>query len=75
MGWKDGEGLGATASGIAAPVSASGALGQDKTGLGAGAGAASAAPLDPFEAYQQRMAAGYKHRPNPLGNPRRQYTK
>lgn len=26
---------------------------------------------DPFEAYRKRMQLGYKHRPNPLGNPRK----
>ncbi|MEW5318373.1 MAG: hypothetical protein WDW38_009598 [Sanguina aurantia] len=28
---------------------------------------------DPFEAYRKRMQLGYKHRPNPLGNPRKSY--
>jgi splicing factor 4 len=30
-------------------------------------------PEDPFEAYRLRMQLGYKHRPNPLGNPRKAY--
>ena len=28
---------------------------------------------DEFEAYRKRMMLGYKYRPNPLGNPRKQY--
>ena len=28
---------------------------------------------DIFEQYKKRMMQGYRHRPNPLGNPRKQY--
>lgn len=28
---------------------------------------------DEYEAYRKRMQLGYKYRPNPLGNPRKQY--
>ena len=28
---------------------------------------------DAFEQYRKRMMLGYKHRPNPLGNPRKSY--
>lgn len=70
MGWKQGEGLGTAASGITAPVAASGTSGGQ--GLGAGAGA-DAASQDEFEAYRKRMQAGYQNRPNPLGNPRKSY--
>lgn len=52
-----------------------GGYNSEKQGLGAGAGEGGKdeGPLDPFEAYRQRMQLGYKHRPNPLGNPRKSY--
>ena len=28
---------------------------------------------DIYEQYKKRMMLGYKHRPNPLGNPRKAY--
>ena len=28
---------------------------------------------DIYEQYKKRMMLGYKYRPNPLGNPRKQY--
>lgn len=46
---------------------------QDNLGLGAGGEGAASASDDPFENYRQRMMLGYKYRPNPLGNPRKQY--
>ncbi|KAK9845850.1 hypothetical protein WJX81_004124 [Elliptochloris bilobata] len=74
MGWREGEGLGASASGIAAPLAAGAAkAAQDKIGLGAAAHGAVQEDDDEFEAYRKRMMLGYKHRPNPLGNPRKQY--
>jgi len=73
MGWKEGQGLGATqaATAITTPITA-GAMNQEKSGLGAG-GTEEESTDDPFEAYRKRMMLGYKYRPNPLGNPRKQY--
>ena len=74
MGWKEGQGLGANAGGIAAPVSASGTAGaSEKRGLGAKAHGEVEEGDDAFEVYRKRMMLGYKHRPNPLGNPRKSY--
>jgi splicing factor 4 len=49
--------------------------GADNPGLGSDV-ADPAAPKegeDIFEQYKKRMMQGYRHRPNPLGNPRKQY--
>lgn len=62
MGWKEGEGLGATGSGVAAPVSASSDFGGDKRGLGAEDHTAVQQGDDEFEVYRKRMMLGYKHR-------------
>ncbi len=65
------QGLGASNSGIAAPVAATGAAGgAPKLGLGTQEHGAVADGDDAFETYRKRMMLGYKHRPNPLGNPR-----
>ncbi|KAL6749909.1 hypothetical protein V8C86DRAFT_3020239 [Haematococcus lacustris] len=73
MGWSEGKGLGSTqaATAITAPVQAA-SMKQDQQGLGAGS-TSQAGAEDPFESYRQRMMLGYKHRPNPLGNPRKSY--
>jgi len=74
MGWKEGQGLGASNSGIAAPVAATGAAGGGpKLGLGTQEHGAVEEGDDAFETYRKRMMLGYKHRPNPLGNPRKNY--
>jgi hypothetical protein len=70
MGWTEGAGLGADGAGRVEPVMAQ-SNGPHST-LGVGAGAASD-EKDIFEAYQKRMALGYKYRPNPLNNPRKPY--
>ena len=72
MGWREGEGIGATGAGITAPVSASG-IKQDNLGVGAEVHGEVSQDDDPFEQYCKRMMLGYKHRPNPLGNPRKSY--
>ncbi|KAK9808497.1 hypothetical protein WJX73_001245 [Symbiochloris irregularis] len=72
MGWKEGEGLGRNAAGIAAPLSAVG-MATEKRGLGAKSRGDVEEGDDEFEVYRKRMMLGYKHRPNPLGNPRKQY--
>lgn len=72
MGWKEGQGLGAQGTGMAAPVSASG-QGRDTAGLGAIKAGDIQEEDDVYTAYRKRMQLGYKHRPNPLGNPRKAY--
>ena len=73
MGWSEGAGLGAGGAGRVEPVAPVSNGGPHSTlGVGAGCGGGESAD-DIFEAYQRRMALGYKHRPNPLGNPRRAY--
>ena len=73
MGWKEGEALGAgSAAGLLTPIPASGAK-QDNLGLGAAAHGDIEEGDDEFEVYRKRMMLGYKHRPNPLGNPRKSY--
>lgn len=74
MGWKEGEGIGASGLGITTPVAATAAgVKQDNLGLGAAAHGAVEDTDDAFEQYRKRMMLGYKYRPNPLGNPRKQY--
>lgn len=73
MGWKEGSGLGASGSGMEAPVSASGSTALEKRGLGAKEHTQIEEGDDEFEQYRKRMMLGYKHRPNPLGNPRKSY--
>lgn len=73
MGWKEGEALGSGAApAIITPLSAS-ASKQDNLGLGAAAHGDIEEGDDEFEVYRKRMMLGYKHRPNPLGNPRKSY--
>ena len=78
MGWREGQGLGSAGAGDAMPVGAKprGGGGAVNDGLGLGASNTAAevtADDDPFEAYKKRMALGYRHRPNPLNNPRKAY--
>ncbi|KAK4476394.1 hypothetical protein RD792_015545 [Penstemon davidsonii] len=72
MGWKEGEGLGSSRSGIAAPIRA-GDVKKDHLGVGAQAPGEVTPDDDIYEQYKKRMMLGYKHRPNPLGNPRKSY--
>lgn len=72
MGWTDGAGLGASQSGIATPINA-GEVKQDNLGLGAELTHEVGEDDDIYSAYKKRMMLGYKFRPNPLGNPRKQY--
>lgn len=74
MGWKEGTGLGAGGAGRVDPLAARGAAGAaEKTGLGAQAVGEVSADDDIYEQYKKRMMLGYKHRPNPLNNPRKAY--
>ncbi|KAL6557497.1 hypothetical protein OROMI_017847 [Orobanche minor] len=72
MGWKEGEGLGSSRSGIAAPIMA-GDVKKDHLGVGAHAPGEVTPDDDIYEQYKKRMMLGYRHRPNPLNNPRKSY--
>ncbi|XP_078170781.1 SWAP (Suppressor-of-White-APricot)/surp domain-containing protein / D111/G-patch domain-containing protein isoform X3 [Carex rostrata] len=72
MGWKEGEGLGSGKSGRSDPVMA-GDVKKDNLGVGAVKPGEVSAEDDIYEQYKKRMMLGYKHRPNPLGNPRKAY--
>lgn len=73
MGWSAAApGLGATGAGIVAPVMAGGPR-TEKFGVGVSATHEPQSGDDDFTLYRKRMMLGYKHRPNPLNNPRSQY--
>ncbi|PWA56148.1 G-patch domain-containing protein [Artemisia annua] len=72
MGWKEGEGLGSSRSGIADPIMA-GNVKKDHLGVGASQPGEVTPDDDIYEQYKKRMMLGYRHRPNPLGNPRKSY--
>ncbi|KAL2461285.1 SURP and G-patch domain-containing protein 1-like protein [Abeliophyllum distichum] len=72
MGWKEGEGLGSSNSGIAAPIMA-GEVKKDHLGVGAHKPGEVNPEDDIYEQYKKRMMLGYRHRPNPLNNPRKSY--
>ncbi|GER57401.1 SURP and G-patch domain-containing protein 1-like protein [Striga asiatica] len=72
MGWKEGEGLGSSGSGMATPIMA-GDVKKDHLGVGAHAPGEVTADDDIYEQYKKRMMLGYRHRPNPLNNPRKSY--
>ncbi|GFY90452.1 SWAP (Suppressor-of-White-APricot)/surp domain-containing protein [Actinidia rufa] len=72
MGWKEGEGLGSSKSGIADPIMA-GNVKKDHLGVGAHQPGEVTPEDDIYEQYKKRMMLGYRHRPNPLNNPRKSY--
>ncbi|KAK4793570.1 hypothetical protein SAY86_024005 [Trapa natans] len=72
MGWKEGEGLGSSRSGIADPIMA-GEVKKDNLGVGAHKPGEVTSEDDIYEQYKKRMMLGYRYRPNPLGNPRKAY--
>ncbi|XP_065015977.1 SURP and G-patch domain-containing protein 1-like protein isoform X3 [Musa acuminata AAA Group] len=72
MGWKEGEGLGSDKRGRADPVMA-GEVKKDNLGVGAQKPGEVTADDDIYEQYKKRMMLGYRHRPNPLNNPRKSY--
>ncbi|XP_023903397.1 SURP and G-patch domain-containing protein 1-like protein isoform X2 [Quercus suber] len=72
MGWKEGEGLGSSKSGIADPIMA-GNVKIDNLGVGAHNPGDVTPEDDIYEQYKKRMMLGYRYRPNPLNNPRKAY--
>lgn len=72
MGWKEGEGLGSSKTGIADPIMA-GNVKTNNLGVGANQPGEVTPDDDIYEQYKKRMMLGYRHRPNPLGNPRKAY--
>ncbi|KAL3719185.1 hypothetical protein ACJRO7_004182 [Eucalyptus globulus] len=72
MGWKEGEGLGSSRSGIADPIMA-GEVKKNNLGVGAQNPGEVAPEDDIYEQYKKRMMLGYRYRPNPLNNPRKAY--
>ncbi|KAL5549779.1 hypothetical protein UlMin_005010 [Ulmus minor] len=72
MGWKEGEGLGSSRRGIADPIMA-GNVKKDHLGVGAQNPGDVTPEDDIYEQYKKRMMLGYRHRPNPLNNPRKSY--
>lgn len=72
MGWKEGEGLGGSRKGIADPIMA-GSVKKDNLGVGAVQPGEVTPEDDIYEQYKKRMMLGYRHRPNPLNNPRKAY--
>ncbi|KAF4366802.1 hypothetical protein F8388_014230 [Cannabis sativa] len=72
MGWKEGEGLGSSRSGIATPIMA-GDVKTNNLGVGAQNPGEVTPEDDIYEQYKKRMMLGYRYRPNPLGNPRKAY--
>uniref|UniRef100_A0A7S2R9A4 G-patch domain-containing protein n=1 Tax=Rhizochromulina marina TaxID=1034831 RepID=A0A7S2R9A4_9STRA len=71
-GWKEGEGLGATAQGMVNPVDMRATAGES-AGLGVAPTHEVGQGDDEFEQYRKRMMLAYRFRPNPLNNPRRSY--
>ncbi|KAL8150221.1 hypothetical protein V2J09_020029 [Rumex salicifolius] len=72
MGWKEGEGLGSSRKGIADPIMA-GDIKDNNLGVGAHKPGEVLPEDDIYEQYKKRMMLGYRHRPNPLNNPRKAY--
>ncbi|XP_020260686.1 LOW QUALITY PROTEIN: SURP and G-patch domain-containing protein 1-like protein [Asparagus officinalis] len=74
MGWREGRGSCHERRGRADLSNGPGAwMKQDHLGVGATRPDQVKPEDDIYEQYKKRMMLGYKHRPNPLGNPRRAY--
>ncbi|KAF2900883.1 hypothetical protein ILUMI_05288 [Ignelater luminosus] len=72
LGWSEGQGLGANASGIIEPVNKAAVRDQNQ-GLGLSNPGNIENNDDEYDAYRKRMMLAYRFRPNPLNNPRRPY--
>ncbi|KAK6928700.1 SWAP/Surp [Dillenia turbinata] len=72
MGWREGEGLGSSRSGMSDPIMA-GNVKIDNLGVGAQKPGEVTPDDDIYEQYKKRMMLGYRYRPNPLNNPRKAY--
>jgi hypothetical protein len=73
MGWSEGTGLGKKRKGISVPIQAKGSA-VGSAGIGACTGQVEVSPNDDmFTMYKKRIALAYRFRPNPLGNPRKEY--
>lgn len=72
MGWADGKGLGAEEQGRSNPIM-TGPVKKDTLGLGAASATEPDESDDLYDLYKKRMMMAYRHRPNPLNNPRTAY--
>ena len=78
LGWHEGEGLGRHQQGHRIPVSSM--INKKETNAGIGTNDTNGRrPWDPedgddvFDLYKKKMMLSYRYRPNPLGNPRKDY--
>jgi len=78
LGWNEGQGLGRQSQGMRTPVSSRMSKKETNSGVG-GKDAGGRKPWDPekgddeFDLYKKKMMLSYRYRPNPLGNPRKDY--
>merc|ERR1712060_830772 len=76
MGWSEGQALGRSGQGGLVPVGAMVTKKANNSGVGGSDGKKPWEPKagdDAFELYKKKMMLSYRHRPNPLGNPRKDY--
>lgn len=77
LGWNEGQGLGRNAQGMQIPVAER--MRKRETNAGVGGRDGARKPWDPeqgddqFDLYKKKMMLSYRYRPNPLGNPRKDY--
>eukprot|EP00727_Mastigamoeba_balamuthi_P002006 m51a1_g11802 hypothetical protein (693) ;mRNA; f:333902-337500 len=77
MGWEEGKGLGASEAGATEPVAAAmqraAVAAASHGGVGTERHDAVTPEDDIYEQYKKRMMLSYRHRPNPMNNPRKGY--